>query len=73
MLVAGASQLEGNRETEIGDKWKRMRRIDRKRGQNGKYLIEKKLFEPDHLGFRDAVRIDNTNTIVIQLKSKFCP
>ena len=58
LAVLGASELQGDRETEIGNERERMRRIDGERRQQRKDVGEKILFEPGPLRLADVGAVD---------------
>ena len=73
LAVLGAGQLQGDRESEIGNERERMRRIDRKRRQQRKDVGEKIVLEPGLLGLGDIDAIDQHDAGLGQRRAQLEP
>ena len=70
LAVLEVAQLQGDREAEIGNERKRMRRIDRQRGQNREYLLEEMIFEPGNLVLGELVGGDALDALLAQQREE---
>ena len=61
-------QQEGERKPEIGDKWKWMRRINRKRRQDWKYMVQKVTFQPRFVVLSEIAAFYDRNACLRQKK-----
>ena len=73
LAVAGAGELEHDREAEIGDERKRMRRIDRERRQHREDVLQEIIFQPAAVGLLQAVGIDQHDVLGLELLAKLPP
>src|SRR6185503_2471940 len=71
--IARAPELKRDREAEIGNEWKRMRRIDRQRRQHRENVLQEIIFEPGAVGLLQAVGFDQHDVSSFELFAKFAP
>ena len=62
------AQLQRDREAEIGNERKGMRRVDGKRRQDRKYLFEKMVLQPGQFVLQQLIRGDGLDALLLQEK-----
>src|ERR1700683_5734043 len=71
--VALANQLQGKRESEIGNEGKGMRRIERERRQHRKDVLAEMLVEPNAICIRQLFRFEDGAASLAQFAPKLHP
>ena len=73
LAVLGARQLQGDREAEIGNERKRMRRIDGERRQQREDVAEEIVLEPGFLRPRNIRAVDQNDAGIGEFAAQFAP